>query len=335
VAPEVIALYQRGVQAYDRRTPTGVVEAVATLNDVIRRDSLFAAAWNALAKAYVRAYQRGFQVPDVPHDRLLQLAVTAVDRSLFIDSMSADAWTTHGALGQQIDPTDVAPSLRSIRRAIALDSTQAPAWHFYAIMTAESGDLAGALDAWRRSVRLSPAYAQGLAFLALAHYWQGNFDSAAVWADSAIRVDPNYILARQSAALIAIERGHFDQANANAEAAVKLSAEVEYVNSTANLALVKARSGQHALARAYRLTAEVVSGPFKPTPPHTVLYLAEVYAALGEIDGAIRTLGMYQTSRDLHFQLHLRCSPTFAPMEGDSRFRALLVYPRPGPGKTC
>ena len=335
VAPEVFALYQRGVQAYDRRTPAGVAEAVTTLNDVIRRDSLFAAAWNALAKAYVRAYQRGFQVPDVPRDRLLQLAVTAVDRSLFIDSTSADAWITHGAVGQQIDPTDVAPSLRSIRRAIALDSTQAPAWHFYAIMTAESGDLAGGLEAWRRSVRLSPAYSQGLAFMALAHYWQGSYDSAAVWADSAIRVDPSYLLARQTAALVAVERGLFDQARDHADAAVRLSDAVEKVNSQANAVLVAARSGPRGLAQAYMLGVEVQAGAYQPTPVHTAVYMAEVQAALGDADAAMRALGMYEKPRDLHFQLHLRCSPTFAPMERDSRFRALLRSPRPGPGRTC
>jgi tRNA A-37 threonylcarbamoyl transferase component Bud32/tetratricopeptide (TPR) repeat protein len=335
VAPEVIALYQRGVQAYDRRTPAGVAEAVTTLNDVIRRDSLFAAAWNALAKTYVRAWQRGFQVPDVTRDQLLQLALNAVNRSIAIDSMSADAWTTHGMVSQQFDPTDVTPGLQSIRRAIALDSTQAPAWHFYAMMTAESGNLAGGLEAWRRSVRLSPAYSQGLAFMALAHYWQGNYDSAAVWADSGIRVDPNYLLARQTAALIAIERGLFDKARDHADAAVRLSDDVEKVNSQANAVLVAARSGPRGLAQAYLLGVKVQAGTYQPTTVHTAVYLAEVDAAVGDIDGAMRTLGMYQTRRDLHFQLHLRCSPTFAPMAGDSRFRALLVSPRPGPGKTC
>ena len=335
VAPEVIALYQRGVQAYDRRTPAGVAEAVTTLNDVIRRDSLFAAAWNALAKTYVRAWQRGFQVPDVTRDQLLQLALNAVNRSISIDSMSADAWTTHGMVSQQFDPTDVTPGLQSIRRAIALDSTQAPAWHFYAMMTAESGNLAGGLEAWRRSVRLSPAYSQGLAFMALAHYWQGNYDSAAVWADSGIRVDPNYLLARQTAAMIAIERGLFDKARDHADAAVRLSDAVEKVNSQANAVLVAARSGPRGLAQAYMLGVEVQAGMYRPTTVHTAVYLAEVHAALGAVDAAMRTLGTYQTPRDLHFQLHLRCSPTFAPLERDSSFRALLRYPRPGPGKTC
>ena len=334
--PEVAALYQRGVQAYDTRTPAGVADAVSAFSDAIERDSSFAPAWNALAKAYARAYQRGFQVPGVPFDQLLPLAVTAVNRSLATDSTNADAWMTHGVVMQQVDPVDLGPALQSIRRSLALDSTQAPAWHYLAIMTADSGgDVGAAQDFWRKSVSLAPRYSQGLAFMALSHYWRGAYDSAAFWADSAVSVDPTYLLGRQSAALIAIEREQFDEAERQAEAAFRLSSEVERVNSTANQALVKARRGQRNMAMVDLLGAEVVSGGFKPTPPHTAVYLAEAQAALGDVPKAIRSLGLYATPRDGHFQLHLRCSPTFAPLENDSTFRALLIRPRPVAGAHC
>jgi tetratricopeptide (TPR) repeat protein len=332
--PEVLALYQRGIIAYDKRTPAGVAEAIAALNNAIARDSSYAPAWNGLAKACVRAYQRGFDVPDVKRERLLPLALYAVDRALLLDSMSADAWTTHAIVSHQVDPTDVAPALRSIRRALSLDSSQATTWHSLAIMQADSGDLGAGLRAWRRSVQLNPRYGQGLAFMALAHYWRGNYDSAVVWADSVVSVDPNYVLGRQAATLIAIEQGRFDKAQNNAEAAKRLSDGVETVNSGANGLIVQAKTGQPSLVRAYLLTLEVLAGGFPPNP-HTAVYLAEVHAALGDIDKALLALGRYEVTRDLHFQLHLRCSPTFAPLERDPRFRALLAIPRPPAGKTC
>jgi hypothetical protein len=114
-----------------------------------------------------------------------------------------------------------------------------------------------------------------------------------------------------------------------------LSSEVEAVNSMANQALVKARRGQRNMAMVVLLSAEVYSGIYKPTPPHTAIYLAEVQAALGDVPKAIRSLGLYSTPRDGHFQLHLRCSPTFAPLEMDSAFRALLIRPRPPAGAHC
>jgi len=335
VDPEVLTLYDRAAAAYDSRTPSGAVEAAKVLGDVIGRDSSFAPAWNTLAKTYVRAYQRGFRLPDVPRDQLLRKALTAVNRALSLNDQDADAWTTHGMVTHQIDPINLAPALRSVRRSLALDSTKAATWHQLAILTADSGDVASALDAWRRSVRLSPSYSQGLAFVGFAHYWRGFYDSATVWADSAISVDPNYILARQFAATVQTERGQFERAHAHADAAIRLSEDIEWINSTATKAIVHARAGQKGLAMALLLAAEVRSGEFEPLPVHTALWLAEVKAAVGDVNGALKALGRYGAPRDRHFQLHLRCSPTFTPVEHDARFRAMLVIPRPAPGSHC
>jgi tetratricopeptide (TPR) repeat protein len=333
--PEVLALFQRGVQGYDKRTEAGIIDAVRALSDAIRRDSSFAPAWNALAKTYVRAEERGFQLPDVQPERHLQLAVTAVEGALALDSTDADTWTTHGIVSLRLDPTDLATPLRSIERSLALDSTQHVAWHFYARIKAEKGDLTTALGAWRRSIGIAPRYTQGLSFLALAHYWHGAYDSAAVWADSAVRVDPQYMLGRLTKAQVDIERGRFTVAEDQAQAALRLTDGVERINISAHLAQVKARAGNANLARAELLAAEVAGGAYVSTASHTAIYLAEGHAALGDIDAALKTLGRYGSPRDMHFQLHLRCSPTFAPLQHDARFRAMLVIPRPAPGSHC
>jgi serine/threonine protein kinase len=335
VDPEVLELYARGVRSYDRRTRDGAVEALSALSEAIRRDSSFAPAWNVLAKTYARAFQRGFKLPDVANDRLVPLAVAAVRHSLDIDDSNADAWTTQGIVSHQIDPTDPETALRSIRRALELDSSIATTWHQYAIMNADKGDLTAAIDGWRRSVRIDPRYTQGLSFLALGHYWRGQYDSAAVWADSAVHVDPTYALAHQTSTLIEIERQRFDVAQARADAAVRLSEDIEAVHALANRALVKARAGNPHIASAELLGAEVTAARFAPLMAHTAVYLAEVHAARGDVDATLKALGMYGTQGDMHFQLHLRCSPTFAPVENDARFRALLRIPRPARGTHC
>jgi tetratricopeptide (TPR) repeat protein len=285
VDPEVLQLYARGVRSYDRRTRDGAVEALSALSEAIRRDSSFAPAWNVLAKTYARAFQRGFKLPDVANDRLVPLAVAAVRHSLDIDDSNADAWTTQGIVSHQIDPTDPETALRSIRRALELDSSIATTWHQYAIMNADKGDLTAAIDGWRRSVRIDPRYTQGLSFLALGHYWRGQYDSAAVWADSAVHVDPTYALAHQTSTLFEIERQRFDVAQARADAAVRLSEDIEAVHALANRALVKARAGNPHIASAELLGAEVTAARFAPLMAHTAVYLAEVHAARGHAQG--------------------------------------------------
>ena len=331
---EVRALYQRGLRGYDRRTSAGIAEAVAAFSAAIMRDSAYAPAWNGLAKTYVRAYERPFSIPGVSRDSVLALAVTAVQRALAADSGSTDTWVTQSLLSRDIDPTDDKPVLRSLRRAIALDSTSAPAWHWLAMALAESQDFTGALTAWRRSVRIDPAYTQGLAFLALGHYWRRQYDSANVWADSAIAVDPNYLLGHIAAGYIAIERGDSDRSVAEFEAARRLSRDVEAANSLAGVALAEARAGRRREALATLRQAESDAKAYSRFP-HTAVYMAQAYAALGDADRAVAWLERYQSSRSMHFQLHLRCDPPLDSIDRDQRFRSLLVVPRPLPSRGC
>lgn len=336
-SPEVIALYQRGVQEYDRRTQPGVVEAISLLGNALAKDSSYAPAWNVLAKSYARAYQRGFTVPEVSRDQLLPRAVAAIRRSTDLDPRNADAWATQGIISQQVNPADMRTALASIEKSLAIDSNLATTWQMYGVMIANLDSLSRALDAWRTSVRLNPAFTEGLSFLALGHYWRGDFDSAAVWADSAIRVDQNYLLGRHTAALIAVERGEFAVAEDEAMAAKRLAddTDVEEINAHAALIMAKARARNVNLIRVDILLAEVALGAVATIPPHTVVYMAQAYAAVGDVEKSLAMLRRYDTPRDMHFQLHLRCDPTFAPVENDPRFRALLVIPRPARGSHC
>jgi tetratricopeptide (TPR) repeat protein len=331
--PEVVALYQRGMRGYDRRTPEGVLDAIQAFDAAVKRDSTFGAAWAGLARAYVRAYERGF-IPREAADSVLRLAVTAVDAALLADHRNADAWMTRSVVSRTLDPTDATPVIRAARRAVALDPNSAPAWHVLGVALAEAGD-PEAHEAWRRSVIADPTYTQGLGFMAQSHYWRGQFDSAAVWADSAIAVDPNYILGRSTAGYVAIELGRYRRAEAAFEAVRRLSTGVEVVNAMAGGALAKARDGRAAEARATLAQAESLSAAYEPVQYHTVVYFAQVYAALGEPERAFAWLRRFAPKEHLHFQQHLRCDPPFAPIAADPRFRALLIPSMPEPGRHC
>ena len=330
--PAVVALYRRGVRGYDLRSATGAREAIAALREAVARDSTYTEAWSALARAYVRAAERRFVVSGAAHDSLLRLAVSAVDRALSGDRPGADVLVTRAVVLRSVDPTDLAPAIRDLRRAIALDSSDARAWHTLAISLAETGDMAGGLSAWRRSVAADPSYTQGLGFLALGHYWQQRYDSAAYWADSALAVDPTYLLGRNTSGHIAVERGDFARARAAFEAARRLSTEIEEINALAGIGLVAARSGSTGEARRLLRRVDSLAQAEVPAPLHTAVYLAQAYAALAEPGPAVAWLRRFSPAADLHFQLHLRCDPPFEPVAKDSGFQALLLTPRPPHG---
>jgi tetratricopeptide (TPR) repeat protein len=252
-----------------------------------------------------------------------------------VDSGSPDVLVTRSIVGGLLDPTETAPEVRLLRRALAIDSNYAPALHFLANYQAAMGDLSGAIVLWRRCVSAEPTYTQGLAFLGLGHYWRRQYDSAAVWADSAVAVDPTFILGRSVTGDVAIERGQNDRAVTAFEAVRRLDSGVEVANALAGRAKAEAWAGRLPEARASVRQADSLAEGYSRVPLHTAVYIAHAYAAINERDKALDWLKRYTPRGDVHFQLHLRCDPPFDPIADDPRFKALLTMPRPGRGRGC
>jgi Tfp pilus assembly protein PilF len=332
---EAQALYRRGMASYAKRTPDGAADALDEFKAAIRLDSSYSEAWVGLAKTYVRAYERRFVFIGAARDSALRLALSALDHALAADPHNADAWLAQGMVHGQLDPTDRAPSLRSYRQAVAMDSTLAQAWHQLGIASMEIGRTDEAMAAWRRTVAVGPTYTEGLSFLALGHYWGRQYDSASHWADSAAAIDPAFAFARQVQGLIAVEQSNFARSAAAFSAMERISTGIEVVNSLAGEALLAARAGRRTEARALLTRAESLATNFSPTASHTALYMAQPYAALGDADHAIAWLRQYAPTADTHFQLHMRCDPPFDAIANDSRFRSLLIIPKPAPPHGC
>jgi Tfp pilus assembly protein PilF len=321
--------------SYAKRTPDGAADALDEFKAAIRLDSSYSEAWVGLAKTYVRAYERRFVFIGAARDSALRLALSALDHALAADPHNADAWLAQGMVHGQLDPTDRAPSLRSYRQAVAMDSTLAQAWHQLGIASMEIGRTDEAMAAWRRTVAVGPTYTEGLSFLALGHYWGRQYDSASHWADSAAAIDPAFAFARQVQGLIAVEQSNFARSAAAFSAMERISTGIEVVNSLAGEALLAARAGRRTEARALLTRAESLATNFSPTASHTALYMAQPYAALGDADHAIAWLRQYAPTADTHFQLHMRCDPPFDAIANDSRFRSLLIIPKPAPPHGC
>ena len=332
--PAAVALRERGLQAFSRRTPAGAREAIEAFRGAIRIDSSYALAWAGLAEAYVQAYGRGFVFSGAGRDSAVRLAIAAADRALLLEPRSAAAWVARGQVSRRVDPTDLTPAISALRRAVALDSTSARAWFTLGTALADAGDLAAALDAWRRSIAADPSNPESLAFLALGHYWRRQYDSAAAWADSAVAADPTYLLGRTTAGQVEVERGHLGRARAAVDAARRVGTDVEALNTLVGAAQVEARLGSAADARRLLREAESLAAGYVPIPAHSAVYLAHAHAAAGNPDAAIAWLARVSPREDLHFQLHLRCDPPLDPLVADPRFQALLRTPRT-PGTAC
>jgi tetratricopeptide (TPR) repeat protein len=172
---------------------------------------------------------------------------------------------------------------------------------------------------------MHPTYTQGLTFLSLAHYWLRQYDSAQVYADSVMTIDPNYMLDRNAYGYLAVERGDNARALDMFDTQRRLATGPEVVLAYAGEAFVEARSGDTARARATQRIIDSLTASYTTVSLHVAEDAAKSYAALGDVDGALKWLARYSVPRDLHFQLHLRCEPPLAVLARDARFRALLL----------
>ena len=332
--PQVIALTQRGVRAYDRRSAEGTADAITAFTAAVKRDSTYSPAWNGLAKTYVRAYERPFPIAGLSRDNTLRLAARSAERALAFDTASADAWLTQALVDRDVDPTDNGPVVRALKRALALDSTDARAWHFLALIEFENADFASAMSAWRRSVKIDPRDTQSLVFLGIGHFWGRQYDSARVWVDSAVALDPSYILGRLTAGQIAVELGDYDRAIASFAAARRLNDDIEGINAEAGIALAQARAHHQSEARAAIRVAESEAAAYSPATLHPTVFVAGAYAALGDVGRAVEVLARFQPRASLHFQIHLRCDPPFDAIRANPKFQALMIKPESG-AKDC
>ena len=329
--PEVVALYQRGVREYDKRTPRSIGEAVQAFTAAVRRDSTYTESWAGLAKTYVRAYERRFVFPGVARDSVLQLAVAAADRALTGDRRSSNAWATQAIVSRIVDPDRprIAHPIAA-GHALVLDSTNADAWHFLALSLAESRDLDGAIAGLAPLRFVGPVLRPGISIprprplLASPVRQRGSVGGQLYCCSSRATC-----WARPRAAASPSSRG-LCPSPSGLRGGARLSTDVEVIECAG-----RERAGRRPGRAPHGRRAAFSSGPIRagrPLRAGSASYRGvsrRAYAGLGDASHAVAWLRRITPRNDLHFQLHLRCDPSVAPIERDLRFRSLLLAPRP------
>ena len=323
VNPVARDLYLRGRYYALRRNAADIARGMALLRQAVAADSTYGLAWAAIARALDFAINFRIPVPGMSQDSLVIYELEASNRALVSDSTSPEIWIARSFALRNLDRTTRTAPLHALRRALALDSLNAPTWSAMVMVLEEAGDSAAAIHAARRAIALDPGGLDGLTNGALHFYWTRQLDSAAVWADSLVDNDPAYISGRRLAGTVALARGRLAEAEAQFSAARTIGPGPERVWALAGLACVAVARGDTARARA--LVAEAESLTERDNPAlHSAVFLAWGYAALGQHAAALDWLERYQPAGDRHFQLHLLDAP-LEPLRGEPRFRALLA----------
>jgi len=317
-------LFLRGRYQTDRRTESSTQHAVSLFRAAIARDSGFAEGWAGLVRAYAQANYRGYQIADVPRDRLVPLMLEASERALDADSTRSYVWVGRAVALREIEPTSRQAQLAALERAIELDSMNADAWYYKAVALEDSLEPDRAVDAYRHALRLEPTHRNALGFYALHFMWARQYDSALAWANTGKRIDPAHILIRQALGMTELVVGDTSRAAEDFRTEMRVSNGPDEGFSGAGLADVAMRQGDKATATSLIRQAIAATDTLRPTL-HDAAFLAWGLAATGDKNRAIRLLGRYTPRADAHFQLHLQRDPLLDPLRSMPAFRALLV----------
>ncbi len=332
-SPEAYDHFLRGNFLIAQRAPEAARRAVAEYQAAVALDPAFARALGRMGLAYALFVDWGWPFPGLSEDSLIRLGGAAADRALQADSQSTDGWLARAYIQSDLNPTTFAGVLPAFARAVALDPQNAEAHHQLGSFLMTMGRDSAAAEEFRRALALDPGRGISYDNLAVLRYLDGRLDEALRIADSGLKADPEAYYLYADRANMRLAAGDVSGARADADAVAR-NRPADYVVSSETLAaMLEARAGDTAAARA-RLDRAVAQLADPAHPDYSpAQWLALAFLRVGDRDRALATLESVRP-RGINLWFTMR-DPGFDPIRQVPRFRALVEQTRPpdGPGQ--
>jgi DNA-binding winged helix-turn-helix (wHTH) protein/TolB-like protein/Tfp pilus assembly protein PilF len=306
--------YSRGRMFWNRRTPEGIGRAIEYFQASIGKDPGYARAHSGLADAWALLGSAGADAypPREIMPKAKEEAATAVQQ----DPLLAEAHTSLGYILLSYD-WDLPAAKREFEQAIALNPGYATAHHWFAHYWLAAGQPKKALEEIGTAQFFDPQSLVINAGVGWRRYYAGQYRAAIDQYLETLTLDPDFAMGH---ALLGMA---YEQTGAWADAEAEFK-KVRDLEGSASLALaglgrVYARSGRRADAQ------RVADQLEHPVPPRYVpsVYIAAVYAAMGEKDKAIAfTRKAFDERSD--YMIYLNADPWAEPLRGDPRLRQIM-----------
>jgi serine/threonine-protein kinase len=310
VRPAAYEAYLRGRFFWNKRTPEGLARAIASFQECIDADPLYAPAWSGLADCHNLLGAFRWKPPR----ESFPLAHAAAARSLELDPDLPEGLTSLGFALQYYDWSWTGAE-GSYRRAIALHPGYVTAHQWYSDLLAGLGRFDEALAEIRRATELDPLSAVVGTSYGDTLYYARHYEESVARYRRTTEIDPAYLWARLNTARTLQELGRHEEA-------IRIFAESlgsAGLDESPTLAQAWAAAGDHARARAM-LPGVVERWREGRVSPYSV---ANIHVALGDHEEAFAWLERSFQDRD-RMMVSLRVHPRLDPLRGDPRFDDLL-----------
>ncbi len=303
--PQSYELYLKGLQAWNRRTPQHLHQAVTFFKRAIELDPEFAAAYAALSQTY--GVMTGYQM--MPSSEGAALVMATARKALELDPDNSDAYVSI-ATTKFRNLWDFPGAEEDYRRALALNPSNATGHQWYADYLRAMGRFGDARSAQDRSRELDPLSR------VLNHAYCGSFLAER-------RYEEAIAVARRSEIL-----GRFPNGDRCLMSTLTVLGDYEGVLAELNASEVP-RPEVEALESAYRtrgaegfLRERMKIIKQRGSGMDTTLDIASFHAILGENDAAFATLEdgyRHRISPIIAFHY----TPLLDPLRDDPRFEDL------------
>jgi len=314
-APSTLGAYEVHLAAralLARRDVAGLVRAAELFEEANRLDPGYAPAYVGLADAYTLMNTWG----GLSAREAAGPAREAAERALGLDPLLGEAWTSLAYIDAWFERDWAAAEIRFLR-AIELNPNYSTAYHWYAVVLAQSGRLEEARVAIERARALDPGSLIILTISGLQRHFARDPEAALEWHRRALELEPDYSVGHMWMGQAVAAQGNFEEALTHYRRAAELDPGSPVMRSA--LAYGLARTGDPAGARA--ILADIrAGGAESAVPPH---WLAQAYVGLGDIEAAFEILE--QGVEDGSPMANILMEPLLDPIRGDPRYEHILA----------
>ncbi len=305
-------LYLRGRFFWNKRSAPALLKSVELFNRALSEDPDYVFSYVGVADAYVMLAQYGV----LPGTQAFPIARKAAATALTLDDGCAEAHVPM-AWVKAVYEHDLKGAEHECQTALRLDPNYAFGCRAYAFLLTAMGRHDQSLEFMRRGLLLDPVSLPMNTTYASALYFARQYEAAVEQCKECLELDPDFSMAHaiygqalEALGLLAEANEHF-----------RINAELAPWNphAWAHLGRLSALRGMPLESRRYldRLLADAST---KYVPSY---FVAQVYAALGEIDSTFEWLARAQDERST-WALFTAVDPKFDQLHSDPRFRALL-----------
>jgi tetratricopeptide (TPR) repeat protein len=306
VDPGAFEAYLKGRHHWNRRTGADIRKSIEYFETAIALDPDWALAHSGLAEAYVLL--ANYDPSARPRDSMPR-ARAAAERAIELDDELAPAHTALAAVRQWYD-WDWEGAEAEFQRALELDPSYATAHAWYAYLpVTKKRDTVEHIQRARQLDPLSMIIGSQMGlFLLLARDYDRSIETLL----ETLELDPNFALAQVVLAQAYAAKGMHEEAVEVAERLARTDSEPQHM---VTLAEAYAAAGRR--EDALRILEEIHGSAIDP------VYVAYVYAALGDADAAFEWLEKAYERRQLLVTL-IHAFPSLDPLRSDPRFADLL-----------